>query len=92
MRWMARRCITSDVPPRQSSNRNFSWSSGAIRESFFCTLSNTRIVARLVSKTTSNYGEGEENRLAVRERVNGAPGRGLGRQKGFSDRANECHV
>lgn len=78
MRWMARRWITSDVPPRQSSNRNFSWSSGAMRESFFCTLSNTRIVARLVSKTTSNYGEGDKNRMAVREGVGGAPGRHLG--------------
>lgn len=61
MRWMARRWITSDVPPRQSSRRNFSWSSGAIRDSFFCTLSNTRIVARLVSRTTSNYGEEGRN-------------------------------
>jgi hypothetical protein len=57
---MARRWITSDVPPRESSSRNFSCSSGAIRDSFFCTLSRTRMVARLVSRTTSNYGEEAE--------------------------------
>lgn len=86
MRWMARRWITSDVPPRQSSSRNFSWSSGAIRESFFCTLSNTRIVARLVSRTTSNYGKEGRGRLSG---GSGALGTGLGRQKRCADRTDQ---
>lgn len=57
---MARRWITSDVPPKQSSRRNFSWSSCVRRDSFFCTLSRTRIVAKLVSRTTSNCGSSQE--------------------------------
>lgn len=55
MRYTARRWITSEVPPRQSSNRKRSWSSGERRDSFFCTLSRTRMVARFVSRTTSSY-------------------------------------
>lgn len=47
--------MTSEVPPRQSSNLNLSWSSGDRRDSFFCTLSNTLMVAKFVSSTTSNY-------------------------------------
>lgn len=47
--------MTSEVPPRQSSSLNRSWSSGERRESFFWTLSSTLMVARFVSRTTSNY-------------------------------------
>ncbi len=47
--------MTSEVPPRQSSNRKRSWSSGERRDNFFCTLSKTLIVAKLVSSTTSSY-------------------------------------
>lgn len=57
MRYTARRWITSEVPPRQSSNRKRSWSSGERRASFFCTLSRTLMVARLVSRTTSSCRE-----------------------------------
>ncbi|TNN89275.1 hypothetical protein EYF80_000563 [Liparis tanakae] len=46
IRYTARRWMTSEVPPRQSSNLNRSWSSGERRESFFCTLSSTLMVAR----------------------------------------------
>lgn len=47
--------MTSEVPPRQSSNRNRSWSSGDRRDSFFWTLSSTLMVARFVSRTTSSW-------------------------------------
>lgn len=51
---MALRWMTSEVPPSVLSSRNLACSSADMRESFFCTDSSTRIVARLVSKTTSN--------------------------------------
>lgn len=50
--------MTSEVPPKQSSNRNRSWSSGERRDSFFWTLSSTLMVAKLVSRTTSSCNWG----------------------------------
>lgn len=52
--WSAFRWMTSDVPPRVLSKRNLACSSADNRESFFCIASKTRIVARLVSRTTSS--------------------------------------
>lgn len=52
--WSAFLWMTSEVPPRVLSKRNLACSSADKRESFFCIASRTRIVARLVSKTTSS--------------------------------------
>lgn len=50
----ARWWMVGEHPPKQSSRRNFATSSGDSLESFLCTPSKTRIVAALVSITTSN--------------------------------------
>jgi hypothetical protein len=50
----ARWWMVGEQPPKQSSRRNFATSSGDSLESFLCTPSRTRIVAALVSITTSN--------------------------------------
>lgn len=50
----ARWWMVGEQPPKQSSRRNFATSSGDSLESFLFTPSKTRIVAALVSITTSN--------------------------------------
>ena len=46
---------TSDEPPSALSNRNLAASSEDMRPIFFCTASKHRMVARLVSMTTSSW-------------------------------------
>lgn len=58
--WMALRWITSDEPPSVLSSRNLACSSADMRDSFRWTVSRALMAARLVSRTTSNYGQ-EEN-------------------------------
>ena len=47
-------CMTSEVPPRQLSSRNFCCSSEVIWLSFFCTASRTRIVDKFTSSIPSS--------------------------------------
>uniref|UniRef100_A0A8D0DBZ8 Uncharacterized protein n=1 Tax=Sander lucioperca TaxID=283035 RepID=A0A8D0DBZ8_SANLU len=54
--WMALRCTTSEEPPSVLSKRNLACSSADMRDNFRCTVSRTLMVARLVSRTTSNCG------------------------------------
>lgn len=52
--WIAFRWMTSEEPPIVLSNLKRSCSSADMRESFRCTVSRARIVARLDSRTTSS--------------------------------------
>lgn len=55
--WIALRWMTSEDPPKVLSSLKRSCSSADIRESLCWTDSSARIVARLVSNTTSSWGD-----------------------------------
>lgn len=59
--WMALRWMTSDDPPSVLSRRNLACSSADMRDSFRWTVSRALMAARLVSSTTSNYGQEESS-------------------------------